>query len=228
MCRGERGGRKRVNWICAIIISMFLKNAITIQLTMSVPLQFCACLKNAIMYARSRRWPTCRRIRGAVYSYRQYCSSHSISLSSLTCGTHTSGLLQPPTPPLPAILSLIWRSQPPSGPPHHRTGRRADAAAPSSLTRQAPHPTERRRVKIHRPATGAGAGPRHSQPEFTRGWGRPRPVELARNWGIPQPMEPARGRDWSLPAAGWPLEPEAGGAGPRLGDPGVGGARLRP
>jgi hypothetical protein len=92
---------------------MFLKNAITIQLTKPVPLQFCASLKNAIMYARSRRWPTCRRIRGAVFSYRQYCPSHSISLTSLTCGTHTSGLLQPPTPLLPAILSLIWRSQPP-------------------------------------------------------------------------------------------------------------------
>jgi hypothetical protein len=41
----------RVNWIYAIIIFMFLKNAITIQLTMPVPLQFHTCLKNAIMYA---------------------------------------------------------------------------------------------------------------------------------------------------------------------------------
>jgi hypothetical protein len=53
-----------VNWIHAIIIFIFRKCVITIQLTMSVSLQFCTCLKNAIMYARSRMWPTCRRIRG--------------------------------------------------------------------------------------------------------------------------------------------------------------------
>jgi hypothetical protein len=53
-----------VNWIHAIIIFIFLKNVITIQLTMFVSLQFRTCLKNAIMYARSRMWPTCRRIRG--------------------------------------------------------------------------------------------------------------------------------------------------------------------
>jgi hypothetical protein len=43
---------------------MFQKNAITIQLTMPVPLQFCASLKNAIMYASSHLWPTCRHTRG--------------------------------------------------------------------------------------------------------------------------------------------------------------------
>jgi hypothetical protein len=53
-----------VNWICVIIISMFLKNAITIQLTMPVPLQFCASLNNAIMYASSCMWPTCRHTGG--------------------------------------------------------------------------------------------------------------------------------------------------------------------
>jgi hypothetical protein len=31
---------------------------------MPVPLQFCASLKNAIMYASSRVWPTCRHTRG--------------------------------------------------------------------------------------------------------------------------------------------------------------------
>jgi hypothetical protein len=65
---------KRVNWICAIIISMFLKNAITIQLTMPVPLQFCTCLKNAIMYARSRRWPP------ADVLERQYIRIDNIAL----------------------------------------------------------------------------------------------------------------------------------------------------
>jgi hypothetical protein len=53
-------------------------------------------------------------------------------------------------------------------------------------------------------------------------------VQVACNWGIPRPVEPARGRDWSLPAADWPLESEAGGAGSRVGDPGAGGARLQP
>jgi hypothetical protein len=86
---------------------MFSKNTITIQFTMPVPLQFCVCLNNAILYARSRPWPTCIRIRGAVYSYRQDCPSHSISPTPLTCGTHTSSLLQPPAPPLPLILSLL-------------------------------------------------------------------------------------------------------------------------
>jgi hypothetical protein len=41
---------------------MFSKNAITIQLIASVPLQFSTCLKNAIMYAKHRIGPTCRRI----------------------------------------------------------------------------------------------------------------------------------------------------------------------
>jgi hypothetical protein len=41
---------------------MFSKNAITIQLIASVPLQFSTCLKNAIMYAKHCIGPTCRRI----------------------------------------------------------------------------------------------------------------------------------------------------------------------
>jgi hypothetical protein len=40
-----------VNWICAIIICMFLKDTITIQVTALVPLEFSTCLKYAIMYA---------------------------------------------------------------------------------------------------------------------------------------------------------------------------------
>jgi hypothetical protein len=62
---------------------MFLKNVITIRLTMRVPLQFRTCLKNAIMYAWQRPWPTCRRIGGVVYSYGQNCPC-SFHLSRFT------------------------------------------------------------------------------------------------------------------------------------------------
>jgi hypothetical protein len=54
----------RVNWICVITICTILKDTITIQVTALVPLQFCTCLKYAILYARRRLWPTCRRIGG--------------------------------------------------------------------------------------------------------------------------------------------------------------------
>ena len=40
----------RVNWICAIIISPFLKRVITSRETMLVPLQFTRRWKYAIMY----------------------------------------------------------------------------------------------------------------------------------------------------------------------------------
>jgi hypothetical protein len=158
---------KKVNWICAIIISMFLKNAITIQVTLPVPLQFCAYLNNAILYARSRLWPTCRCIRGVVYLYRQDCPSHSISLTSLTCGTHTSGLLQPPAPPLPSILSLssVWR-------------------APPSVCSRPPG------TSLHQ-----GARPRLSPrpTELACGWGSPRPAVLACGWGRSRLVEPETG-----------------------------------
>jgi hypothetical protein len=70
---------------------MFLKNTITIQLTMSVPLQFRTCLKNAIMYARRRPWPTCRRIGGGRIFVWTRLPLLIPSIISLTCGSHTPG-----------------------------------------------------------------------------------------------------------------------------------------
>jgi hypothetical protein len=78
---------------------------------------------------------TCRRIREAVYSYRQYCPSHSISLTSLTCGTHTSGISQPPTPSPPsdslshlALAAPLW----PSPSPHWPASGRSRAILPNA------------------------------------------------------------------------------------------------
>jgi hypothetical protein len=48
-----------VNWICAIITLSFLNHTITIQETMSLPLQFCICLRYAIMYVWRRFWAHC-------------------------------------------------------------------------------------------------------------------------------------------------------------------------
>jgi hypothetical protein len=59
---------------------MFLKNAITIQLIMLVPLEFCASSKNVIMYASSRMWPIAGILEGVIHSYGQnYPCSFPIS-----------------------------------------------------------------------------------------------------------------------------------------------------
>jgi hypothetical protein len=47
-----------------LLFARFWKDTITIQVTALMPLQFCTCLKYAILYARRRPWPTCRRIGG--------------------------------------------------------------------------------------------------------------------------------------------------------------------
>ena len=52
----------KVNWIGTIIILAFLRNIITIQLFVSVPLKLHWSLKNAIMYTCRDLWPTCRCI----------------------------------------------------------------------------------------------------------------------------------------------------------------------
>jgi hypothetical protein len=43
---------------------MFFKNVITVQLNVSVTLQFCACLNDDIMHARSRPWSTADILEG--------------------------------------------------------------------------------------------------------------------------------------------------------------------
>jgi hypothetical protein len=67
---------------------MFSKNAITVQLTMPVSLQFRTCLKNAIMYARCRPWPTYRRIGGGRIFVWTRLPLLIPSLISLMCGSH--------------------------------------------------------------------------------------------------------------------------------------------
>jgi hypothetical protein len=97
--------------MCAIIIFTFLKNAITIQLTMSASLQFRTCLNNAIMYAPRRPWPTCRRIGGGLYIRMDMIAlANSTSLISLTCGTHDSG-----SPSTFRCLSPSYLAEPTSG-----------------------------------------------------------------------------------------------------------------
>jgi hypothetical protein len=70
----------RVNWFCAIMNITFSKNAITIQLTASVPLQFSTCLKNTIMYAKYRIGPTCRCIGLKKEREMSFWPSSSISV----------------------------------------------------------------------------------------------------------------------------------------------------
>jgi hypothetical protein len=190
---------------------MFLKNVITIQLTMIVPLQFCACLKNAIMYARSRRWPNCRRIRGGVYSYRQDCPSHSISLTSLTCETHTSVFFN--LPPLPfhrfPLSHLALAALPPSLPitgslPHWTaSGRRRPQCV--GLPIISLHSGDGRRSR--RPATGAGACSQRSPAAGgARSW----------DWSSPRPATGARARRSKLtggrlpPSQSLPQSPRPG------------------
>jgi hypothetical protein len=71
VCEARRRDIYRVNWFSAIINIVFLKNAITIQVTASVPLQFRSCLKDAIMYAKQRIGPTCKHTGDSVFSYGQ-------------------------------------------------------------------------------------------------------------------------------------------------------------
>jgi hypothetical protein len=58
---------------------------------MPVPLQFHTCLKNAIMYARRRLWPTCRCMGGGCIFVWTRLPFLNPPLISLTCSSHTSG-----------------------------------------------------------------------------------------------------------------------------------------
>jgi hypothetical protein len=138
------------------------------------------------------------------------------------CGTHTSVFFNLPPPPLPSIPSLSYGARrqarsPPSVPPHHRlpphTGRRADAnlpnasGSPSYIAATGEDPGGRpprlelarsARGRRNSPAAGGACGRR--SPRSTAGGAGPRLGELA--------VGGPRGRDWSSPAAGWPLGPE--------------------
>jgi hypothetical protein len=72
--------------LIVIITSLFLKYTVTIHETMPLPLQFCRCLRYAIMYAWRPFGPTVRCIQGTVYSYgpNYPCSDFSFSISHFT------------------------------------------------------------------------------------------------------------------------------------------------
>ena len=69
----KQGLRFRVNWICAIITSSFLKHTIIIQETMPIPLQLFPTLKYAIMDTGRHIGPTFRHPKTNVLLYGHFC-----------------------------------------------------------------------------------------------------------------------------------------------------------